>query len=57
MRMTDRRPIMSASLPEPNAPTAAPTSSRPVASSLSNELRFPKLVCKKSSAPEMTPVS
>jgi hypothetical protein len=57
IKMTERRPIRSANLPEPNAPTAAPARRSPVTSSLSKAVTFEKLVCKKSRAPETTPVS
>jgi hypothetical protein len=42
IKMTGRRPIVSESLPEASAPTAAPTNSSPVTSSLSNELNVPE---------------
>ena len=56
-RITGRRPHRSASRPAPKAPATAPTSRKLVTSSFWNEETGPKLVCRKSSAPETTPVS
>jgi hypothetical protein len=56
-RIVGRRPIRSATRPAPIAPAAAPTSSKLVTSSLSNEEICGKESFKNNRAPDTTPVS